>query len=90
MMLVLFFLFTIVNGQCIRKDGYKTKENSYLAIGDVDMQLTTIDICEEQCIQVDITYLRYNVSENFSVAIATLGTSNVRPFVRPSVCKQFV
>ena len=52
-MFYLLLLFLTVRGQnnCLRKAGYKTKQNTYVEIEKEELP-TNIDACEANCIQV--------------------------------------
>ena len=53
MLIFLLFLSTVRGEkQCIRKEGYKPKKNTYIDIGE-GSSATNIDLCEKECIKVN-------------------------------------
>lgn len=53
MLIFLLFLLTVRGEeQCIRKEGYKPKKNTYIDIGE-GSSATNIDLCEKECIKVN-------------------------------------
>jgi len=57
MLIFLLFLSTVRGQeQCIRKEGYKAKNDIYFEIAG-NNSATNIDLCEKECIQVNLNLI---------------------------------